>query len=370
MGKKNTYGVAVETRGGRFAAPALPYLPRNPKSYNPNIGLIGCGGITQSHLAAYKNAGFRVVALCDINKAQAEARQKEFYPKADVCTDYRAVLERTDIEVVDIATHPAVREVMIHDAIHAGKHILSQKPFVFDLSTGRKLVAAADKAGVRLAVNQNGRWAPHFSYLRNAVASGIVGDVLGVHFTIQWNHNWIAGTAFDSIKHALLYDFAIHWFDILHCFVSGRPAKRVFATLAVAPSQRAKPPLLGQVLIEYEGAQASMSFDACAAFGPLDQTVITGTRGTLISQGPNLNKQKITLQTSAGIASPRLLGAWFPDGFHGTMAELLCAIEEDRDPINSAHSTLDSLALCFAAVASAESGRCVAPSKATTLAGT
>jgi len=370
MSKKKTYGLGEESGDGRFAAPVLPYLPRNPKSYNPNIGLIGCGGITQSHLSAYKKAGYRVVALCDINKAQAEARREEFYPKADVCTDYREVLERSDIDVVDIATHPAVRETMIRDAINAGKHILSQKPFVLDLTIGRKLVAAADKAGVRLAVNQNGRWAPHFSYLRHAVDEGIAGDVLGVHFILQWNHGWIAGTAFDSIKHALLYDFAIHWFDILNCFMGGRPARRVFSTLAKPPSQKAKPPLLGQVLIEYEGAQASMSFDACTEFGPLDQTVITGTKATLMSRGPNLNQQKVTLQTSSGIASPRLSGRWFPSGFHGTMAELLCAVEEDREPANSAHSTLDSLALCFAAVASAESGRPVVPGKATTLAKT
>jgi len=129
-----------------------------------------------------------------------------------------------------------VRCAIIRDAIHDGKHILSQKPFVLDLATGRKLVAAADKAAVRLAVNQKGRWAPHFSYLRQAVAQGIAGDVLGVHFTLHWNHGWIAGTAFDSIKHFLLYDFAIHWFDILNCFMGGRPAKRVFATLAKASS--------------------------------------------------------------------------------------------------------------------------------------
>ena len=42
-------------------------------------------------------------------------------------------------------------------AIRAGKHILSQKPFVTDLAVGKKLVAAAERRGVKLAVNQNGR---------------------------------------------------------------------------------------------------------------------------------------------------------------------------------------------------------------------
>jgi predicted dehydrogenase len=250
---------------------------------------------------------------------------------------------------------------MISDAIGARKHILSQKPFVLDLKTGRQLVHAADRAGVCLAVNQNGRWAPHFAYLRQAVDTGLLGDVMAAHLSVHWNHDWIAGTAFDSVHHALLFDFAIHWFDILNCFMQGRPAKQVFASITRASAQKSKPPLLGQVIIEYEGAQASLVFDGTAPHGPLDQTILIGTNATITSQGKNLNNQKVQIHTPEGHSSPRLRGAWFPDGFHGTMAELLCAIEENRTPDNSARSNLAGLALCFAAVKSAETGQPVKP---------
>ena len=53
----------------------------------------------------------------------------------------------------------------------------------------------------------------------------------------------------------------------------------------------------------------------------------------------------------------------FPDGFHGTMGELLCAIEEGREPSHSARNNLRSLALCYAAVASAETGQPVEPGR-------
>jgi len=58
-----------------------------------------------------------------------------------------------------------------------------------------------------------------------------------------------------------------------------------------------------------------------------------------------------------------------PDGFRGTMGELLCAIEEDREPRNSARNNLQSLALCFAALASADSGEPVSPWEARKVAG-
>ena len=69
----------------------------------------------------------------------------------------------------------------------------------------------------------------------------------------------------------------------------------------------------------------------------------------------------MTLHTPAGHSSPKLKGCWFPDGFHGTMSELLSAIAEGREPENSARSNLRSLELCFAAVASAQRHKPVVP---------
>ncbi len=349
--------VAGQERETRIEAPDLPYLPRDPVDYRPEIGLIGCGGIAPSHLAAYRKAGYRVTALCDCDPARAEALRTEHYPDARVYADYRDVLAHPGVEVVDLATHPDVRAAQIEDAIAAGKHILSQKPFVLDVTRGRALVEQAEAAGVRLAVNHNGRWAPHFAYLRLAVAAGLVGEVFSVHFDIHWNHDWTAGTAFDSLPHLILGDFGIHWFDMLCCLLPDRPARRVYASTRRAPGQQARPPLLAQVVVEYDTAQASLVFDGFTPYGAQDRTVVVGTRGTLTSEGPDLNHQQVTLFTAEGYAVPELQGDWFRNGFHGTMAELLCAIEENREPYNSARSSLAGLELCFAAAASADDGR-------------
>ena len=69
---------------------------------------------------------------------------------------------------------------------------------------------------------------------------------------------------------------------------------------------------------------------------------------------------RVTLHTAAGLAEPELTGTWFREGFIGTMAELLCAIEQSRDPLNSARANLRSLALSHAAVQSADRGEPVA----------
>src|SRR5262245_27518735 len=182
-------------------APKLPYQPRDPKQYRPGIALIGCGGITKWHLTAYRSAGYRVVAFCDIDLARATQCRDAFYPNAAVTDDIRQVLKRDDVEVVDITTHPPQRPPLVSAALRTRKHVLSQKPFVLDLSVGSRLVELADKMNVRLAVNQNGRWAPHFSYIREAVRVGLLGQIDGVHCDVHWDHSWIKGGPFEKVYH-------------------------------------------------------------------------------------------------------------------------------------------------------------------------
>ena len=352
---------ALETRVGEtFTAPELPYKPRDAKIYRPQIGLIGCGGISATHLKAYLQANYNVVALCDKNLEKAERHRKTFFPNATVSNNPLELIQREDIGVLDIITHPKERVTLIEAALRAKKHVLSQKPFVTDLDVGLQLCDLADEMGVKLAVNQNGRWAPHLAYMREAARAGIIGEVISVHVDIHWDHTWTAGTPFENVEDLVLYDFGIHWFDFVSSLIGNR-ALRVQASRAFASQQTMRIPMLAQVLIEFEGGQASLVFDAHQKYGARDQTYLGGTLGSITSQGANLGEQTVTLYTKDGIAQPKLEGAWFDDGFHGAMAELLCAIEEQRQPLNNARDNLQSLALCFAAIAASKDGTAKIP---------
>lgn len=253
-GQQDSYAGAQGAQQVLLAAPELPYQPVDPRAYRPGIALIGCGGITAHHLAAYRAAGYNVVALCDVDLARAVERRDAFYPAAEVTTDHTAVLRRGDVEVVDIATHPAERVPLIEAALLARKHVLSQKPFVLDLDTGARLCDLAARQGVQLAVNQNGRWAPHVAYLRLAVAAGLLGELTSVDLSVHWDHSWVVGTPFDAIGDLVLYDFAIHWFDMLTCYFGAQAPQRVFAATRRTLSQRPRPPMLAHVLVDYPAA--------------------------------------------------------------------------------------------------------------------
>lgn len=350
------YALRSKTLNRPLDLPELAYRPPRAKNYQPTIGLIGCGGITSEHLQAYRQAGYHVAAFADPDLTKAARRRDEYAPQADVYTSSDDLLGRQDIDIVDIATHPEVREQLIEDALLAGKHVLSQKPFVTDLERGRRLCQLADERDCRLAVNQNGRWAPWVSWMRAAIENQLIGNVSSVDTIISWDHSWVKGTSFEQIPHLILYDFAIHWFDMLHGYTRGQRASEVYASVLKLPSQEVGPPLMAQVSVQFEHCQASLSFRGSSPWGSINQTHITGTHGTLTSQGPGLDEQTVTLHTAEGTASPVLEGSWFPGGFDGAMSELVVAVEQQREPVNCGRENLSVLEIAFAAMQSAELG--------------
>ncbi len=360
----DTYALRA-TNVGEIAAPALPYLPPVPRSYRPRIGLIGAGGIASAHLDAYRTAGWDVAAICNRTLNKAEALAQTYAPQALVTDRFEEVLADPSIDVVDITPHPADRLPLLEAALKAGKHVLSQKPFVLDLGQGQRLVDLARDRRVKLAVNQNGRWAPHLAWMREAVQAGLLGDVIAAHIAIHWNHGWIAGTPFERTRDLILYDFGIHWFDFLTSIIPN--PESIIATTSRATGQIAGVPLLAQVLVRIPGGQASLVFDGGVPFGASDTTYIGGTSGSLHSVGPDLGTQVVTLTTATGKALPDLHGTWFNDGFRGAMGALLVAIEDDTEPANGAAGNLHSLALAFAAIQSGRTGREVAVGSVTRL---
>jgi len=357
------YGIIRKEEVREIAPPAIDYSPPRPRAINPGIGLIGTGGISETHLKAYRKQGFNLIALTNRTRSKAEEKRDRFFPEAEVLDSVAEMLARPDIAVIDVTLHPEDRIPVVRAALEARKHVLSQKPFVLDLDVGEELIKLAHKNGVKLAVNQNARWAPHFCYLRKAIEANLLGKVISIDVSLQWDHTWITNIPeFNGLKHLILFDFAIHWFDAVHCLMKGRKARKVYATATRFSGQAYDPPALASVIIEYEDAEVRLNFNAHAICGEEDVITVVGTTGILRSRGPNVKDHPfMEVFLEEGAVKVPLEGGWFEEGFEGTMAELLCAIEENREPEHSAQDNLSSLALCFAAIASAERGVPVEP---------
>lgn len=207
----------------------LRYKPSFPHDYRPGIGIVGCGGIVRSgHLPGYLRYHQRVVGVYDV-RPEATDGVREQYGVETVFRDLDELLSHPEIEIVDVATHPDVRPSLVRKALAAGKHVLAQKPFASDLRTARELADEAERAGLKLAVNQNGRWSPAWRAASLLIAEGAVGDVAAVSHLYHHNYGFTLGTAFDEIEHFVLYDYSIHWFDITRCWLDGKTVTGVRA---------------------------------------------------------------------------------------------------------------------------------------------
>ncbi len=335
---------------------SVDYKPRFPADYSPGIGIIGCGGIVKgAHLKAYNKYGLNVVGVYDVNPA-ATRGVKEQFGVQHIFGSLEELLSHPDVEVVDIATHPDQRVGLMRKALEAGKHILAQKPLALEVEAAREIVEEAARRGLKVAVNQNGRWAPPWRIATLLVEQGAIGDVLAVTHLYDIKFGWIPGTPFDELKHFAIYDYSVHWIDITRCWLQGKSVASVRARDYRTPNQVAegKTPWGMWVEIAYEGgANAMMRGIGCAETRKGGHPFwIHGTDGTI--RGSVLGGDFVEMEKDGVSSRYELEGQWFPDGFGGTMGELLCAIAEDREPFNSARHNLLSLQMTLAACQSAD----------------
>jgi len=324
---------------------------------SPGVGLIGCGAISEMHLGAYKRLGLDVRALCSRTLSKARGRSREFFPHAAVFECQAKLLQDASVEIVDIATHPEGRARLVTEALDAGKHVLSQKPFALSLKEGLSLVELAEAHGLSLCVNQNGRWAPHLAAIREAARGGYIGEVREVDIKIAWDHSWTVGTQFDRTPHLVLFDFGIHWFDFVASLLRGDAIETVSAKVSFSDTQASPQPMRASVFMTGPQVKVSISFDGDETEDPRDATTVRGTRGSMASRGPDLQDQVLVLRTGGAEHLVPIQGGWFTTGFEGAMSALIASSRGQGTPLNAARENLVSLQLAFAACHSANLGR-------------
>jgi predicted dehydrogenase len=144
------------------------------------VGVIGSGGIMRgAHMPGWKIAdNCQVTAVCDSNRATAEAFAKEFGIAPErVFTDFRDLAKLTDLDAVDICTPNMFHTPAVIACLETGKHVLCEKPLAVTTAEVRQMGAAAKKAGKLLMTAQNQRWSASGQAVKRFVDSGAVGDV-------------------------------------------------------------------------------------------------------------------------------------------------------------------------------------------------
>lgn len=170
-----------------------------PEKKNLNIGLVGYGFMGRTHSNAYKRVNdffdvpYRPVlkAVCGRDQAAAQAFADNWGYES-VETDWRKLVDRKDIDAIDICTPNNTHAEIAIAAAKAGKMILCEKPLSMDLVEGQAMVDAVEKAGVVNTVWYNYRRVPAVSLAKKLIEEGRLGRIF--HYRAQFLQDWTIST--------------------------------------------------------------------------------------------------------------------------------------------------------------------------------
>lgn len=149
------------------------------------IAMIGYGGIGRVHAMAYRDIPFHYGLPADsfeivgVATSRAESAQKAAQEiGCQIWTaDYRELLARDDIDVIDCCTPNHMHEEILLAAAAAGKHIYCEKPLAMNVAEGQRILSAVEKAGVKTQMTFNFRFFPAILRARQLVEAGFLGRI-------------------------------------------------------------------------------------------------------------------------------------------------------------------------------------------------
>jgi len=180
-----------------------------------NIGIVGCGVISVTHLKAWsKVESARVRGVFDLNRPLAEKRSREF-GSVEVYDELDRLIE--DCDVLDVCTPPQTHAAIAMQVVEAGRHLLIEKPLVTSLDDWERLSELIARSPVNVAVVHNLKFVRSVQQAYSWVQEGKIGDVIAVSRQFltnrttdrmldgrgHWSHQLPGGRWFETLPHEL-----------------------------------------------------------------------------------------------------------------------------------------------------------------------
>lgn len=330
-------------------------LPAKPSP----IVTFGAGSIVgDAHYPAYRKAGFPIAGLYDPDTEKAKALAHKWHVAAYASAEEAVAVPDA---VFDLATPPSAHAAVLK-TLPDGAAVLIQKPMGNDLAEATAILKICREKNLKAAVNFQLRFAPMMLALKDAIAKGLLGEVVDFEAHLVLDTPWSLWAFLKDLPRIEIAMHSIHYLDLIRQ-VLGDP-RGVHAKTIGHPNHAMAQTRTAAILDYGDRVRCVLSINHDHPFGCRHQACdfrVTGAEGAAYLQlGVNLNYPEgepdileIHPKGGDGWVTVPLRGSWFPDAFIGRMANLQrFAGGEDAELVSSVEDAWNTMALVEAAYAS------------------
>ena len=249
------------------------------------FGLVGFGAWGRCHAEAIaKTRGARLVAIAE-QSDQTQAAARQTYPEAQVVGDYRELVGRDDLDVIDIVLPSHVHHEVASAVLASGKHLLLEKPMCLSVEDCDDLIRLAKQHDRRLAINHEFRLSSLWGKVKQMVEDGFVGQPQYVLVELSRNPYRLGADGWrfdiDRVGNWILEE-PIHFFDLARWYLTsvGEPETVYAAANSRQPGHPELQDNFSAVVRLTGGAYAVVS-QTLSAFEHHQTVKLTGTKGAL-----------------------------------------------------------------------------------------
>lgn len=301
--------------------------------------LVGAGraGMVHAVNVAQRLPGVTLQSICDTNLESARSAAREL-GVARVHADYREALAAPDVEAAIIVVPTFLHRDVAVFAAEQGKHVFLEKPMALDEAECEEIIAATDRAGVKLQIGFMRRFDAGFGHAREMLASGEMGRVMIIKSTGRGPGGpgpWM----WDLKKsNGIVAEVNSHDIDSLHWF-TGQKVVRVFAQARNFKMHEARerfPDFYDNVVaqFEFDGGTMGVIDGTCPAGYGYDARVEILCENGLITVGSVQQQDAIRVTLDGGVHG-KAVSSWrtlFKEAYFAEMQSFVSCIRDGGEP--------------------------------------
>lgn len=334
--------------------------------------LIGCGRIATNHIKAVLNNHLELIAVCDIREEQMEnlLSKHSLQENTEIkrYTDYRQMIAENTLDLVSIATESGSHAEIALYCIDHGVHVIIEKPMAMNMQDADAIIRRSKEKNVKVSACHQNRFNIAVQELRKALEAGRFGRLSHGSIHVRWNRNkdyydqapWRGKWATDG---GALMNQCIHGIDLLR-WMMGNEIEEVYGQTRRQFHGYLEAEDVGMAVIKFKnGAIATVEGTTNVYPQNLEETLyVFGEKGTVKLGGKstnNIDVWEFADKTDGDTRNKGLEEATsnvYGNGHTSLFADMVDAIQNDREPYVDAQAGRNALELVLAIYKSQKTG--------------